>query len=68
MGDRVVRERHAGEHVIDGRTLEVVELTWRDAAGRSYDVMDSASGACLTEDESFDSYPSVNQLRALIPD
>ncbi|MFJ2217882.1 hypothetical protein ACIQVO_36295 [Streptomyces sp. NPDC101062] len=62
MGDKVISEQLAGEYVIDGRRVEVTLLVWRDAEGLSYDITDAVTGALL-RDESFDEYPTEDQVR-----
>ena len=66
MGDKVNSERLVGTHTVRGRTLEVHRLTWRDAPGLSYDVVDEATGELLTIDESFDEAPTLDQLHELL--
>lgn len=62
MSDKVISERPAGEYVIDGRRVEVTRLAWRDADGLSYDITDAETGDLL-RDESFDEYPTEEQVR-----
>ncbi|MEV7157203.1 hypothetical protein AB0N77_21685 [Streptomyces misionensis] len=62
MGDRPVSEKVVGEYVVDGRRVEVTRLVWRDAAGLSYDITDAETGELL-RDESFDEYPTEEQVR-----
>ncbi|MFE0472637.1 hypothetical protein ACFW2V_13580 [Streptomyces sp. NPDC058947] len=66
MGDRVTSERRVGTLAVDGRVLDVVRLTWRGSPGLSFDVVDSATGDVLTMDESFDEYPTEDQVRELL--
>ncbi|MEU6290386.1 hypothetical protein K388_05842 [Streptomyces sp. KhCrAH-43] len=66
MGDKVISERLVGTSTVHGRTLEVHRLTWRDAPGLSYDVVDGATGELLTVDESFDEVPRLDQLCELL--
>lgn len=66
MGDKVISERLVGTHTVHGHTLEVHRLTWRDAPGLSYDVVDGATGALLTVAESFDDAPTLDQLNELL--
>lgn len=65
MSDKITSEKLVGTQTVNGRTLDVFCSTWRDAAGLSYDVYDAATGACLTEAESFDDYPTTDQMTAL---
>ncbi|KAA9379676.1 hypothetical protein F5972_08470 [Microbispora cellulosiformans] len=62
----VTSERAVGEHTVSGRRVRVVEITWRGQDGRSYDVEDAATGDTLTLDESFDAYPTPDQLADLV--
>ncbi|MGC5263927.1 hypothetical protein ACPXCO_23200 [Streptomyces cyaneofuscatus] len=66
MGDKVTSERLVGTHTVRDHTLEVYRLTWRDAPGLSYDVLDAATGELLTVDESFDRTPTRDQLHELV--
>ncbi|MFE1190137.1 hypothetical protein [[Kitasatospora] papulosa] len=65
MGDKVTSEQHAGEYVIDGRRVDVTRLAWRNAEGLSYDIADAVTGELL-RDESFDEYPTEEQVRDAI--
>ncbi|RNG29805.1 hypothetical protein [Streptomyces botrytidirepellens] len=67
MGDKVTSERVVDTHHVQGRTLEVHRLTWRDAHGISYDVVDTTTGTLLT-DESLDDPPTLDQLHELLKD
>lgn len=66
MSDRITSSKIVGGCEVAGRSLAVVRHTWRDATGRSFDVEDTATGEILTMDESFDSYPTSEQLSALV--
>ncbi|MDT0307253.1 hypothetical protein RM780_09790 [Streptomyces sp. DSM 44917] len=66
MGDKIVSWKTVGELDIAGHRIEIVRLTWRYAAGVSYDIIDAATGDVLTEDASFDSYPTEDQVRSLL--
>lgn len=66
MGDRVTSEKIVGTHHLAGRTVSVVRLTWRDAPGLSYDVVDDDTNDVLTTDESFGEYPTDEQMINLI--
>ena len=61
MSDKIISEKEVGWPVVDGKPLVVTRSVWRDANGLSYDVRD-ARGFCLTEAESFDDYPTDEQL------
>ncbi|WP_331732125.1 hypothetical protein OG613_47485 (plasmid) [Streptomyces sp. NBC_00015] len=65
MGDKVTSEQVVSTHVVHDHTLEVYRLTWRDAPGLSYDVVDTTTGTLLT-DESFDDPPTLDELRELL--
>lgn len=62
MGDKVTSEKTVGTHVVDGRAVNVVRSTWRDAEGLSYDLVDAKTGEDLTPDESFNTYPTDEQM------
>lgn len=66
MGDKVTSETIVGTHQVWGREVQVVHLTWRDAEGSSYDLWDSVTGEVLTVDESFDCYPTDEQMLAVV--
>ncbi|OEV13628.1 hypothetical protein AN218_02665 [Streptomyces nanshensis] len=66
MGDKVTSAERVATREIGGRRLEIMRLTWRDAAGLSYDVTDADSGDDLTPNESFDDFPTDEQLAALV--
>lgn len=62
MSDMVISEKIVGTHQVKGREVRVVRLEWRDAEGFSYDLWDSLTGKVLTMDESFDNYPTDEQM------
>jgi hypothetical protein len=68
MGDRVIAEKPVGKHTIYGIDVQVVELTWRDGSGPSYDVTAATAGGdvCLTEDGSYGEYPTDTWLHDLV--
>lgn len=66
MGDKVIDERMVDKRTVAGREVEIIQLTWRDAPGRSYDVVDVRTSHNLTEDESFDQAPTNDQIAVLI--
>lgn len=66
MSNHVASETVVGEHIMDGHCLKIILTTWKDHPGRSYDVLDASTGYVLTEDESFDEYPSNEQLADLL--
>ena len=59
----VTTEVEAGEHIIAGRTITVVRITWRGQGPASYDLYHG--GDCLTE-ESFDHYPTRAEIEAVV--
>ncbi|MEW1548361.1 hypothetical protein [Streptomyces tsukubensis] len=68
MSDNVESEHIVGEHTVRGRRLKVHRLTWTNHPGLSFDVTDAETGDLLTEAESFDDYPTTEQLDALVDD
>lgn len=61
-GCRVVSElRHEDGRFVRGRPIYVAELRWNGGLV-SYDVHDAGTDACMTEDESFDHYPTDEDL------
>jgi hypothetical protein len=68
MSDRVTSEKHVGTVTVNARRVDIVRSAWRDSTGLSYDVYDTATGRCLTEEESFDGYPTTAQLASLLED
>lgn len=65
MSGKITSEDIVGEPVVDGRPLQVQRITWAGTDGRSYDLIDPQTGACLT-DVSFDEYPSEQQIRDVL--
>ncbi len=59
-------ETVVGEHVVGGRRVNVVRVTWRGQDGASYDLQDAETGECLTEAESFDRYPTAGQIASVL--
>ena len=58
------------EQTVNGATVQVVELVWADG-GRSFDVYEVKEFGLmllLTEAESFDCYPTYEQISALLSD
>jgi hypothetical protein len=66
MSDRPTSEMVVGTEIVNGRELEIERTTWRDSAGLSYAVYDKTTGNDLTEDGSFDDYPTQEQLTAVL--
>ncbi|WP_067826065.1 hypothetical protein [Actinomadura kijaniata] len=65
MKQRITSETIVATHDIDGRRVQVQRLTWSGTSGLSFDVLDAATGAYLT-DESFDTCPDETQIRLLL--
>ncbi|MFF8618832.1 hypothetical protein [Streptomyces sp. NPDC015350] len=66
MSDNIASDHIVGEHTIHGRHVEVHRLTWKNHPGLSFDVIDTETGDLLTMDESFDHYPTMQQLITVI--
>lgn len=66
MGDKVISEKVVGTHTVNGREIDIVQSVWRDAAGFSFDVVATDNGELLTTKESFDEYPSEEQIRQIV--
>ncbi|MFJ5635010.1 hypothetical protein ACIQF5_20525 [Streptomyces goshikiensis] len=66
MSDTIASEHIVGEHTIHDRPVEVHRLTWKNHPGLSYDVIDTETGDLLTTDESFDTYPTLQQLTTVV--
>lgn len=62
-GTRIIRQTST-KRVVNGTEVIVVELVWNGIVGRSFDVY--VQGECLTEDQSFDFYPTDVQIAALL--
>ncbi|MEV6676238.1 hypothetical protein AB0N09_05125 [Streptomyces erythrochromogenes] len=68
MSDTIASEHIVGEHTVHGRRVEVHRLTWKNHPALSFEVIDAETGDLLTEDESFDQYPTMQQLEAVVDD
>lgn len=66
MGDTVAAEHIVGEHTVHGRSVEVHRITWKNSPGLSYDVADARTGVVLTQEGSFDHYPTAEQLSTVV--
>ncbi|MFE4304818.1 hypothetical protein ACFRR6_01880 [Streptomyces sp. NPDC056891] len=66
MSDNIASEHTVGEHTIHGRRVEVHRLTWKNHPGLSFEVIDTETGDLLTETESFDHYPTTQQLTTVV--
>lgn len=56
------------EQIVNGTQIQVVELVWKDG-GQSFDVYktkDLGLMVLLTDDESFDNYPTDEQIANLL--
>lgn len=62
---RVVSEKECEPQEVDGVLVQVRRLVWSDG-GLSFEVHRVSDGADLTEMECFDSYPTDEQIRALL--
>jgi hypothetical protein len=64
----ITTETDIDELLVDGRRIRVVRVTWpaNRGGGAAYDLYDADTGDCLTEDESFDTEPSLDQVRNAI--
>ena len=60
-----VSEQIIGKHVISGRTVHIQCLTWADG-GTSYDVVDADGSYIDGGSESFDVYPSEQQITVVL--
>lgn len=65
-GSRVVREIDHESFEIDGVKYVVRELVWNGIEGRSYDLYRVADDVVLTEDESFDAYPTDAEVAEVL--
>lgn len=59
-------EAIVGEHTIAGRPILIQRITWKNSPGLSYDILDANTHECLTDDESFDNYPTDEQIQAVL--
>ncbi|MFI6884000.1 hypothetical protein [Streptosporangium canum] len=62
---KISSEKIVGEHTTDGRPVQVQQTVWADG-GLSYDLIDANTGNSLTTEESFATYPSDNQMKAVL--
>ncbi|MEZ0076322.1 hypothetical protein [Planotetraspora sp. GP83] len=62
----ITTERNVGEHTVHGRRVHIIEITWRGKDGRSYDIQDAETGDTLTMQESFDAYPTPEQMADVV--
>ncbi|MFD8565153.1 hypothetical protein ACFV1N_48485 [Streptosporangium canum] len=62
---KISSEKTVGEHTIDGRPVQVQRIVWADG-GLSYGLIDANTGTVLTTEESFDTYPSDSQMKAVL--
>jgi hypothetical protein len=61
---RIVREIGRGTRTVDGIEVQITELVWADE-GRSFEVHRTDTGADLTEDGCFDTWPTDDQITNL---
>jgi hypothetical protein len=64
--DRITSETTVATPTVEGRTLRIDRLTWSESVGLSFEVYDTETGVCLTEDGAFDEMPTSLQLTALV--
>lgn len=67
-GSGEVREIDHEPFQVLGEQYVVRELVWNGSADRSYDLVRLVGDIVLTEDESFDHYPTDAQLAAVLTD
>jgi hypothetical protein len=61
-GSIVIREIGHAPFTVLGEQYAVLELVWNGDVGRSFDLVRVSDSTVLTEDESFDSYPTDEQI------
>ena len=57
-----------GEHVINGRDIKIRRTTWHGTAKHNYDVVVPSAETVLTVNESFDSYPTREEMKEVLAD
>ncbi|MGW3928736.1 hypothetical protein ACWECC_11600 [Streptomyces microflavus] len=62
----VVRKIDHDPFEVGGEQYFVRELVWNGTDGRSYDLVSSRDEEVLTEDESFDNYPTDAQITVVL--
>jgi hypothetical protein len=62
---RIIREIDRGTRTVDGVHITITELVWDDE-GRSFEVHRTDTGADLTEDGCFDTWPTDAQITDLL--
>lgn len=67
-GRVVVRETDHEPFTVFGERYVVRELVWNGIPGRSYELVRLADDVVLTEDESFNEYPTGEQIAAVLND
>ncbi|MFE8940996.1 hypothetical protein ACFYNX_26365 [Streptomyces sp. NPDC007872] len=60
-----VKIPHA-EFQVDGQRFRVDELVWHNTSGRSFDLVHCDTDEVLTLDESFDKYPTDEQVASVL--
>src|SRR6266545_174351 len=63
--NRVTREIDRGTRTVDGVQVQITELVWADE-GRSFEVHRTDTGADLTEDGCFDTWPTDEEITDLL--
>lgn len=59
-------ETIVGEHTIGGRRILIQRSTWKYDPGLSYDILDANTHQYLTVEESFDAYPTAEQIQDVL--
>jgi hypothetical protein len=62
---RIIREIDRGTRTVDGVEVQITELVWQDEA-RSFEVHRTDTGADLTADGCFDTWPTDAQIADLL--
>ncbi len=65
-GTVVVGEYDHEPFAVDGQPYLIRELKWNRIEGRSYELVRVADDAVLTEDGSFDQYPTSEQIAEVL--
>ncbi len=63
--NRIIREIDRGTRTVNGVQVHITELVWHDE-GRSFEVHRTDTGADLTEDGCFDTWPTDDQIADLL--
>lgn len=63
---KITSEQIVGEHTVGGRRVLVQRITWSGTNGLSFDILDGDIREVLSLEESFDDYPSEEQIKNLL--